>query len=792
VESTHPLRRAQWIWPCAYEELHNCYAQFRRDFELPRVPKKAPFFITADARYQLYVNGRYVTRGPARGYQASWPYDEVDLAPYLVKGHNWLSVVAYNPGIGTFQYIHQTAAGFLCAGKWGGVEILSGPGWLMRVDPAHARQTARLSIQINFQEHVDARLDDRAWITSPKPPKDWTECRGGRAFGSMPWHDVEPRGIPHLTADVLPYAKTCFAASGRCADGFESWTNLTYGGFHPEAKAAEWTPAPPGRLAQDGLSITLPATGANRFTAVSLDKGHLTFGTLLIEATGAAGGEIVDCFACEALNPDGSPVMCGPGGACGASMSMRLRLRPGRTRYEFFQQLGHRYLAAVARDTRRPLRLKLACRQTIYPFDIKGSFETDDSVLNEIHRISVDTQRVCALDSYVDTPWREQAQWWGDARVQAQNTFHISGDTRLLVRGIRSIARQEVPNGLTYGHAPTIAHGCILPDFSLIWALTIWDYYYQTGDLSLFTEQWPRLQRLLAYFTGGSRAAGRLLRYDERYWLFLDWCDIHKAGTPTLLNLWYLHTLDKLAAMALAADMKGEAVELAWRQDAQRELILHKLWDAKAGLFRDGLTPDGKPVPVHSIHTQTLAILCGLQPRHHKAMAEKVLLPYLRDEKVPGAQPSSYWVTYVYGVMRQLGHGREVVEHIRRHWAPMIPYGGTWEIFDEKAIGNGSTSHAWAAHPIYHLVGTLGGVAQADVAWRRITFAPVLDVPRVDRCHVTVPTPHGLIRAAWKRVADAVGVTLSLPAGVRAEVRLPGMAPMQAAGSSRWLVATQG
>jgi hypothetical protein len=792
VDPHHPLRRAQWIWPCAYEELHNGYAQFRRDFELKRVPKRAPFFITADARYMLYVNGRYVARGPARGYQVSWPYDEVDLAPYLVRGHNWISVVAYNPGISTFQYIHQTAAGLLCAGKWGDVEILSGAGWLMRVDPAHARQTARLSIQISFQEHVDARLDDRSWITSPRPPKDWAKCGGGRAFGSMPWHGVEPRGIPHLTSDVLPYTETWFAASGPCADGFESWTNLTYGGFYTEAKDAKWTPGPRSRVTPDGLAFTLPATGPNRFAAVSMDRARLTFGTLCVEATGAAGGEIIDFFACEALNPDGSPVMCGPGGACGASMSMRLRLKAGRTRYEFFQPLGHAYLVAIARDTRRPIRLKLACRHTVYPFDIRGSFETSDPVLNEIYRISVDTQRVCALDSYVDTPWREQAQWWGDARVQAQNTFHISGDPRLLVRGIRSIAAQEVPNGLTYGHAPTIAHGCVLPDFSMIWALTIWDYYYQTGDLSIFEEQWPRIERLLDYFTGEGRGPDGLLRYDERYWLFLDWCDIHKAGTPTLLNLWYLLMLEKLGAMAGAARMKPEQKRLLALHRAQKRLILAKLWDADAGLFRDGIAPDGQPVPVHSIHTQTLAILCGLRLGKHKSMAEKILLPYLRDEKVPGAQPSSYWVTYVYGVMRQLGYGREVVEHIRGHWAPMIPYGGTWEIFDEKAIGNSSTSHAWAAHPIYHLTGALGGVTQSDVAWRRIAFAPVLDVPGVDRCSIVVPTPNGFIRAGWKRRGNAIAVSLSLPEGVQADVRLPGMDPARAASTSRWLVKDQG
>ena len=120
MRQNHALRQAWWVWPGNfYRELINSYAQFRRDFKLPRVPRKAPFFITADQAYVLYVNGRYVGRGPARGYQASWPYDEYDLAPHLVRGHNWISVQAYNAGISNYQYVHQGAAGFLCAARWG-------------------------------------------------------------------------------------------------------------------------------------------------------------------------------------------------------------------------------------------------------------------------------------------------------------------------------------------------------------------------------------------------------------------------------------------------------------------------------------------------------------------------------------------------------------------------------------------------------------------------------------------------------------------------------------------------
>jgi hypothetical protein len=216
VKPNHPLCRATWVWPVDFYEMHNTYAQFRRDFRLPRVPDKAPFHITADQCYRLYVNGEYVGRGPARGFQVSWPYDEYDLAPHLVRGHNWISVEAYNSAISTFQYLYQGVAGFLCAGLWGKTEVLSGDDWMMRGCPAHKRDTARLSMQLNFQEHVDARLDDQSWIRSPRAPTDWEQLNGrdrprGRrgADAAAGWHahSLPASGGPPLRGRATPQWK---------------------------------------------------------------------------------------------------------------------------------------------------------------------------------------------------------------------------------------------------------------------------------------------------------------------------------------------------------------------------------------------------------------------------------------------------------------------------------------------------------------------------------------------------------------------------------------------------------
>ena len=160
--------------------------------------------------------------------------------------------------------------------------------------------------------------------------------------------------------------------------------------------------------------------------------------------------------------------------------------------------------------------------------------------------------------------------------------------------------------------------------------------------------------------------------------------------------------------------------------------------------------------------------------------------------------PSSYWVTYVYDVMETLGYGRDVVTHIRENWRDMIPSGGTWEMFpckNDRGLRNAHTpgetsmTHAWAAHPIYHLTRNIGGVIQADVGWRRIVFRPLLDMGDTQQAKAVIPTPLGKIRVSWRRMKnDSFEVKLSLPKGVEAKVYLPDQEPTTVTRRNSWSV----
>ncbi|BAM04878.1 alpha-L-rhamnosidase-related protein [Phycisphaera mikurensis] len=789
----HPIRRASWIWPePAHLPRHNVHAHFHRVLRLDEVPASAPCHVTADAQYVLRVNGRYANRGPARGFQTAWPFDTHDITRLLRPGENVVAATVYCPGHGTFSHVDAAAAGLLMAIELPGGDVLTDGSWSTRLDPTHGRLTPMLSVQMSHQEQVDLRAAD-GWEEAITPTDDaapdapdplgapasayaWHPPGNVHPFGRPPWNDLTERGVPPLTSNVLPYGDAVATATGpadAAADPTAAWW-----AYH---RALSWDPAPaaPAPVPAGGVAVRL------------YDLGHVRLGTAIVEAP-AAEGVRVDLLYVQAVDESGVPILDDPGVGSRISLANRLILGPDPHDWEAFLPMGHRQLAVVVHGPAPAIDLAPKLRETVYPLNAEGSFDTDEQSLNEIWNLCRVTQRACLSDAYTDTPWREQAQWWGDARVQSQNTFHLVPDDRPLVRGVRQIGHQRLPNGLTYGHAPTVAHSCVLPDFTLTWLLTLWDHFWQTGDPSLLLEQEDGVRRALDYFRpgGGGMGDDGLLKADPRYWLFLDWCDVHKEGTPTLLNLWHAWALDAVAGVYAAAGRDADAAALRAERSAQLTRMDELLFDAERGLYRDGLADDGEPVDRFSVQNQTLALLAGL---HDPAPLQRRVADCLGGELHGGANPSSYWITYLYDAAERAGLERPMLDHIRRHWTPMLPHGGCWESFETPAkIRQESVSHAWAAHPLFHLMRALGGVRQAAPAWSEVLFRPVLDRPEASRAATAWPTPRGVLRSRWSRDGGTAAVTLEVPEGVTARIELPGVPPASVgAGTHRWSVGIQ-
>ncbi|MEJ0033876.1 MAG: hypothetical protein WDO15_27670 [Bacteroidota bacterium] len=105
---------------------------------------------------------------------------------------------------------------------------------------------------------------------------------------------------------------------------------------------------------------------------------------------------------------------------------------------------------------------------TGYPFQVVSSFSTDKPNLQKNLEIGWRTARLCAGETYMDCPYYEQLQYFGDTRIQCLVTMFNSKDDRLVRNAILQGDQSRFAEGVTMSRYPT-AQVQIIPPFSLWW-----------------------------------------------------------------------------------------------------------------------------------------------------------------------------------------------------------------------------------------------------------------------------------------------------------------------------------
>lgn len=736
---------AKWIWDFFSWGVHNTDSriQFRRSFELQEVPKKAEVMVTADARYSMWVNGIYVNHGPARGYQSHWPVDRVELAPYLKVGSNVIAVLGYQFGVPNYVYSYQGDAGFLLAGYAGEVDLKTGEDWKYRNAPGYTCAVAKGSNQYIFQEFFDCRIGDDGWHELEYDESTWPNA-AGRTPGCQPWPAFEERGIPLLSGELRVPERELPTLHFAAVSNWRETMNV-------------------GRLHQKERQYDPKGEGTERV----FDFGSEFAGFIRFEINCDTDGSILDFLVAEDAE-NGIPVLSNELVYITTLQGGRLILRKGHNFHQLSLPWGGRFVSLIQRDQAK-LEVQLSVQEAIYPLEETGTFTSNNTADNEIRTMCVQTQRHCMCDAYIDGPWRENAQWWGDALVEAGNTFVLANDPRLLERGLRQIAYTQIDNGLTYGVTPGCGHRCILPDYSVFYLATLHLHWMQTGSTALYQELRETAKRIIGYFDVHSEKDG-LVHYDPRYWLFLDWCpDLPKEGTPTLYNMIVLYGLQKLYELAMAA--ADSEMAIFSKQIAARieKTLGEKVYDWENHAWFNSLDDALSPVPSPmSAHVAAFGILLGLFPKEQSFWMENTILPLIKGKRSKEWMPSPYFIYYVFEAAKQMGYGREVLDCIRRWWGDFLKGGlkNAAECWPEFSGPTHSCCHAWSAHPLIHYRDLLLGIRPSAPAWEKISFAPVFTPG--EKVSGTVPTPRGVILVSWDFTKGRAEpeCTLELPQGI--------------------------
>lgn len=425
--SAQEVWKARWIGKQECRSEANSWLAFKKKVNISEVPDEMVARIAADSKYWLWINDSLTVfegglkRGPSPG---DTYYDEIDIAPYLRKGENCLSVLVWHFGRNGFSHADSGVAGLLFEAKAPGLEILSDKTWEATVYKAYGtagepEANYRLpESNISF----DARKDIDDW-RSPSAQRLGRAMELPVIVGEPPFGKLVKRPIPMWKRTGL----------------------MDY----PEV-----------RRSGDTLVCSLPYNAqitpylkvkAQAGRAIKMQTDHYKVALAKTQ-----------CLWAEYITRDGVQ------------------------EYESLGWLnGDKMFYIVPSDVEV---LDVKYRETGYDAEITGAFECDDPFLNEYWRKAVRTLYVCMRDTYMDCPDRERAQWWGDEVNELGMAFYSLSPSswKLAEKGIYELMNWQRIDGVLSSPVPAMNYSAELPSQMLAalgWYGFYTQYFYSDNDV---------------------------------------------------------------------------------------------------------------------------------------------------------------------------------------------------------------------------------------------------------------------------------------------------------------------
>lgn len=618
----------------------------------------------------------------------------------------------------------------------------------------------------------------------------WVPLRAG-------WNDFFVRylsvfGSWDFYLSVPRDAELELSASGAHADPF---TFTSAGPFSPERErelsslpmplgatsAVEWRPIPRGeRTVNPAVEVSWRRGGAplpldparthdipiaaGQDTALVFDFGGTELGRLFVEYDGPAGSALDFAWA-EELS-DGVPAVLQQHGLFTGARHVSAG---GSSRFQTIQPYGMRYLQVNVSGHSAPLTIhRLGLVRDVYPFEQRGRFASSDPALDALWRMGQRTLRVCAADSYLDTPFRERALYAGDLLVQIAVTLATSGDLRLAQRSLRLM--QDMYRDLFVpGAARDPDESDLLEDYPLL-SLDAYRWVVDaTGDLAFARELFPAYRHLLDRVLARRGADGTVTNEN----VFIEWVlpeSERRGGANTAYHALLARALSSLAAVARRLGHSDVAPLYEGAAQSVAGLLQSHFWDPAAGAFSDGVRAGARSTS-HLPISSAWPSLWGLGSESQERALQAFWLQQLGPDAPRSSQTSPYGGFFVLGALYRHGHARLAEDYMRRYWAPMLadPEGTLWESFDRHS---GTSSHAWSAAPTYYLSTQVLGVPlgypePSDT--QQIVIAPQAD--SLTWARGTVPHVRGPIDVDWSVEGDLLRMSVSAPPGVAYRVR---------------------
>ena len=365
----------------------------------------------------------------------------------------------------------------------------------------------------------------------------------------------------------------------------------------------------------------------------------------------------------------------------------------------YMLRLGCRYLELYAE---KPIELKyLGLLPQIYPVQEKA-FESKNELDKQIYSVCVRALKLCMMEHYVDTPWREQCLYAFDSRNQMLCGYYAfeNKNAEYARANLLLMSKDRREDGLL-----AITYPCgmdlTIPSFSLYYFIAVKEYIENTGDISLGKEVYEKLISIIETFIK-NRQDGLVCTFEGiNHWNFYDWSKymegkLHEYDTAhpdLMINALFILALENLRYIA---EKTGKDFSYGSLIEETRNNARKAFYNAETGAY--SLTEKGKE---YTVLGNALALLSGIAD-NRESICEKII-------KGEFSECSLSMKCFKYDALLLTNKEKwqgQVLDEIRNDYKKMLDAGATsvWETIDgASAFDNaGSLCHGWSAIPVYY------------------------------------------------------------------------------------------
>ena len=750
--------RAQWIMHPTLQPQVHAVVLFRKEFELTAKPQKFVVHVSADNHYRLFVNGKYVLRGPARGDISHWFYETIDLDEYLQTGKNTLAVEVVNWGPKRSFTCFSQMTSFILQGDTKEEKMVNtaGGSWKCIQNEAFSpkivnwmtdRSTIDFGLYVgNPTDSIRAELypwgweksdfDDSAWL-----PAAWCDIAGGRnkdgggiLFGGSKL--LVPRRTGLLKETRVPFTTI------RRVSGIEKNENFLH----------------------DKGSLIIPA---NQKVSLLIDQTYETMGYPEMVVSQGKDARIQAMYAENMIVKNHAP----KGNRNDIDGKFMVGIKdvfiPDGGKNRLFKPTyirAFRFIQLDIETLNEPLVIEnythVACNA---PIELKAKFETNNPNLDWIMNAGWRTISICAQDMLLSDAAYEQMQYTGDSRVHNLSLLTLSGDDRLTRNALVQFDQSRIPEGLTYACYPNPFH-LIIPSYSLIWIDQVHDYMMWKDDKAFIAGFDLGIYNVLDWFDKRLQPNGLLGKLD--WWCALAWPRHYRNGEPpeiqagnnTLYSLHYAYTLRHAASIEEYLGKPEQASKYRNRADQICKAV-NQLCKNQDGFYTE--SPSNKQV---SQITNLLAILAEASV----GVEATQLMQKLLEPRDWFGQVDLFLHLYLFEAMNKTGLRDQMVSEISE-WQLMKERGMT--TFAEVPLEWGeenqrSECHPWSSAPNYFFFRTICGIQPVMAGHKKVEIAPAFG--ELKQIHAIYPHHLGNIVLNLKRDGTHISGDITIPKEIEA------------------------